>query len=105
MASITLHYNPECSACARQAQLTASLDWLGRVALSTADSPIGAVPKGRIVVVDARDERVFTGIFATRKICLQVPLFFLYGLLLFVPPLRRLAGGNDPGCDGDACEI
>ena len=55
MASITLHYNPECAACARQAQLTASLDWLGRVALSIADSPIGAVPRGRMVVVDTRD--------------------------------------------------
>ena len=105
MATITLHYSPECAACARQAQLTASLDWLGRVALSTASSPIGPVPKGRIVVVDTRDRRVFTGIFATRKICLQVPLFFLYGLLLTLPPVRWLALKDDPGRNGDACEI
>ena len=105
MTAITLHYNPECAACTRQARQTAGLDWLGRIALSTADSPIGAVPKGRIVVVDTRDSRIYTGIYATRKICLQVPLYFLYGLLLTLPAVRWLAGRDDPGCNGDACEI
>ena len=105
MRSITLHYNADCATCARQAQRTASLDWLGRVELSTASSPLGTVPKGSIVVVDTRDNRVFTGVYATRKVCLQVPLFFLYGLLLSLPPIRRLAGRGNEGCDGDACEI
>ena len=84
---------------------TARLDWLGRIALSTASSPLGEVPKGQIVVVDARSNRIFTGIYATRKVCLQVPLFLLYGLVLFLPPIKRLAGGQDEGCNGDACEI
>ncbi len=105
MSNITLHYNPECAACTRQARLTARLDWLGRVALSTARSPLGDVPKGQIVVVDARSNRIFTGIYATRKVCLQVPLFFLYGLVLFLPPIRRIAGSGNQGCNGDACEI
>ena len=95
MSAITLHYNPSCSACSQQARRTARLDWLGRIALSTANSPLGDVPKGQIVVVDARSRRVFTGIYATRKICLQVPFFLLYGLALFLLPIKRLAGGQD----------
>ena len=39
MASITLHYNPDCATCVRQARRTASLDWLGRVTVSTVSSP------------------------------------------------------------------
>ncbi len=105
MANITLHYNPDCATCARLAQRTSRLDWLGRVGLSTASSPLGDPPKGRIVVVDTRDNQVFTGIYATRKVCLQVPLFFVYGLLLSLPPVRWLAGRDNPGCNGDACEI
>ena len=97
MTGITLHYNPACTTCVRQAQRTASLDWLGRVTLSTARSPLGAVPKGRIVVVDTRDNRVFTGIYATRKVCLQVPLFFPYGLLLSIPRFAGLRGGITRG--------
>ena len=81
------------------------MDWLGRVALSTANSPLGEVPAGHIVVVDARSNRIFTGIYATRKVCLQVPLFFLYGLVLFLPPIRKIVQKDDRGCNGDACEI
>ena len=105
MSAITLHYNPGCASCSRQALRTARLDWLGRIALSTASSPLGEVPKGQIVVVDARGKRVFSGIYATRKICLQVPLFLLYGLALYLPPIRRLAGGDNQDCNGDACEV
>ena len=43
--------------------------------------------------------------YATRKVCRQVPLLFLYGLLLSVPPIRWLAGRGNEGCNGDAYEI
>ena len=105
MSRITLHYNAGCAACTRQARRTAGFDWLGRIALSTASSPLGEVPKGQIVVVDARSKCVFSGIYATRKICLQVPLFLLYGLALYLPPIRRLAGGDNQDCNGATCEI
>lgn len=103
--SVSLHYNARCPDCVRQAAVTARLDWLGRVELRTDDSPLGAVAVGEIVVVDKRRSRVFTGVYATRKVCLQVPLFFLYGLALYLPPLRRLLGRDKPGCNGDACEV
>ena len=103
--TVALFYNPRCPDCVRQANLTASMDWLGRVELRTDDSPLGAVPVGEIVVVEKQSSRAFTGVYATRKVCLQVPLFFLYGLALYLPPVRALFGRDKQGCNGDACEI
>ena len=103
--TVALFYNPRCSDCVRQANLTVRMDWLGRVELRTDDSPLGAVPVGEIVVVDKQSSRAFTGVYATRKVCLQVPLFFLYGLALYLPPVRALFGRDKQGCNGDACEI
>ena len=103
--SVSRFYNANCPDCVRQARLTARLDWLSRVELRTDDSPLGAVPVGEIVVVEAASSRAFTGVYATRKVCLQVPVFFLYGLALFLPPLRALKGRDKPGCNGDACDF
>ncbi len=105
MAKITLHYNRHCSACARQAKRTAQMDWFSRVECSIHESPLGAVPIGEIVVVDKQTNQVFTGIYATRKVCLQVPWYFLYGLLLYIPPILALAARSNPGCNGDACNV
>ena len=103
--TVALFYTPRCPDCVRQASLTVRMDWLGRVELRTDDSPLGAVPVGEIVVVEKQSSRAFTGVYATRKVCLQVPLFFLYGLALYLPPVRALFGRNKQGCNGDACEI
>ena len=105
MPTITLHYNPSCPDCARQASRTARLDWLGRISLSTQPSPLGEVPVGEIVVVDHRRKRLFTGVFATRRICMEVPLLLPLGLLLYLPPIRRVVGSRNPGCNGEACEL
>lgn len=105
MTGITLYYNKDCPRCRRQAKRTAKLDWLRRVKLSTEESPLGEVPLGEIVVVDKQSNRVYTGIFATRRVCMQVPAFFVYGLLLYIPFIRKLAGKNKPGCNGDACKV
>ena len=105
MTRITLHYNASCPDCHRQAARTARLDWLWRIELSTDGSPLGEVPVGEIVVVDTRRKRVFTGVFATRKVCMQVPLLVPYGLLLYLPWVRRFAGSRKQDCNGDACEL
>ena len=89
----------------RQPARTDRLDWLNRIDLRTDESPLGAVPVGEIVVVEKKTGRIFTGVFATRKACLQVPLLYPYGLVLYLPPVRRLVGGDKVGCNGDACEI
>ncbi len=103
--TVSLFYNARCPDCVRQAKLTASMDWLGRVELRTDDSPLGEVPVGEIVVVERESARAFTGVYAIRKACLQVPIFFLYGLALYLPPVRILFGKGKQGCNGDACEI
>ena len=102
--TVSLYYNPRCPDCVRQAKLTARMDWLGRVELRTDDSPLGAVPVGEIVVVEKESSRSFTGVYATRKACLQVPLFFLYGLALYLPPVRALFRHGKQGCNGEVCE-
>ena len=84
VTGITLHYNESCPDCARQAARTARLDWFGRIAPSTEHSPLGEVPVGEIVVVDRRRKRLFTGVFATRRICMEVPLLLPLGLLLYL---------------------
>ena len=103
--TVALFYNPRCPDCVRQASLTARMDCLGGVELRTDASPLGKVPVGEIVVVDKQGSRAFTGDYATRKVCLQVPLFFLYGLALYLSPVRALFGRDKQGCNGDACEV
>ena len=66
---------------------------------------LGEVPVGEFVVVDERNRRVFTGVYATRKVCLRIPLPALYGLILYVPPILNLVGKSKPGCNGEACEV
>lgn len=105
MARIVLHYNPNCLDCVRRARMTRKLDWFGRIRMSTDPSPIGEVPKGEVVVVDSRTGERFTGVYAMRKVCLQTPAMFPFGLLLYLPPIRMLAAGKKAGCNGDACEI
>ena len=102
---IRLYFNENCPACVRQAGRTVRMDWLHRVELRTDQSPLGEVPPGEIVVVEKRTKRIFTGIFATRKVCLQVPLLLPYGLVLYLPPILKIAGRRKMGCNGDACEI
>ena len=103
--TVSLYYNPRCPDCVRQANLTARMDWLNRVELRTDDSPLGAVPVGEIVVVEKESRRAFTGVYATRKVCMQVPPLFPCGLALYLPPVRALFGRDKQGCNGDACEI
>ena len=59
MEQIILYYNPNCPDCVRQAKRTAQMDWLGRVELSTQESPLGKVPVGEILVVDKQSHQAW----------------------------------------------
>ena len=102
---LSLHYNSICPDCVRQAKRTARLDWLRAIKLRTDRSPLGEGPVGEFVVVDEQSRRLFTGVYATRVVCLRTPLLFLYGLVLYLPPIRNQVGGAKPGCNGDECEV
>ena len=56
-------------------------------------------------MVDDTAQRVFAGVYATRSVCMQVPAYLLYGLVLHIPPLRRILGRGKQRCNGDACEV
>lgn len=105
MNGVTLFYNAKCPDCVRQAHRTRKLDWFKRVELSTNASPIGKVPVGEIVVVRNPSGQVYTGAYATRMLCLQVPAYFVFGLALYVAPIRKMFGKDKVGCNGDACDI
>ena len=36
---------------------------------------------------------------------MEVPLLLPLGLLLYIPPIRRIVGSRNPGCNGEACEL
>ncbi len=102
---IRLYFNGDCPDCVRQAAWANRLDWLNRVDLRTEESLLGKVPIGEIVVVDEGKKRVFSGVYAIRKVCLNVPVLYPYGLVLYLPLIRRIVGHKKAGCNGDACEI
>ena len=89
---VRLYYNANSSDCVRKAARTGRMDWLDRVELRTDESPLGVVPIGEIVVVEKKNNKIFTGVFATRKVCFQIPLLLPYGLVLFLPPILKIVG-------------
>lgn len=100
----TLFYNKECSDCEQHAQFTSKLDWLNRVKMSTDIPPTGELEKGEIVVISEQG-KVYTHGYAQRVICLNVPLLFIFGLILLFPPAVRAASKGKAGCNGDSCDI
>lgn len=100
----TLFYHKDCADCASQAATTSKLDWFNRIQISTEVPPTGELVKGEIVLV-SNDGLVFTRGYAIRKICLNIPLYFLWGIALFFPPLLKMASKGKAGCDGDSCDI
>ena len=100
-----LHYNARCPKCRRQAMRTFRLDWLGNVELRPDPSPLGETPVGEIIVVEDVSRRVFSGVYAIRRLCLGVPLYWIYGLLLYIPPIRWLVDRSKTGRNGEVCEV
>ena len=100
----TLYYHKDCPECAQQAATTSRLDWLNRISLSTDVPPTGELEKGEIVLI-SDSGHAYTSGYATRKICLNIPAYFVYGLLLFLPWFLRMASKGKAGCNGDSCDI
>ena len=102
---ITLYYNADCSDCGPAGQSNQEARLAQPHRILNPRFPHRPRSPGQIVVADNSTDKVFTGIYATRMICLQVPAFALVGLALHIPPVRKFFGRNKPGCNGDACEI
>jgi len=100
----TLYYNKDCPDCARQAAQTSKLDWPDRIKVSTEVPPTGELEKGDIVVI-SDGGKIYSSGYATRVICLNIPNYFLLGVLLYLPPLLRRISKGKAGCNGDSCEV
>jgi hypothetical protein len=105
MKRIKLFYNTLCSDCAKLAMQTEKLDWFQQIDISTDIPPTGNLPKGEIAVLHYASNKYYTGAYATRKVCMYVPVYFLYGLLLYIPIIKNILNKNKHGCNGIYCEV
>lgn len=105
MSKIKLYYNSDCSDCVKLSMRTKSLDWLRNVELSTDTPATGELDAGEIAVYENKTKKWFTGIYAVRKVCMYVPAYFFYGLLLYIPPIKKITNKSKVGCNGDYCDI
>lgn len=107
MKRIVIYRHPDCAKCARYARTHHTLDWLNRIVTATATPPTGQLRVGQIVVEELRTGRVHRGAEAFRLICRQVPLYWPFLPLLWVPALRRaiareINAGEDEHCQAGA---
>ncbi len=100
-----LYYNMNCKECEKQANSTSSLDWLHRFEISTDTPPTGELKIGDIAVLDKAKGKIYTGGYASRVICLNIPIYYIIGLLMYLPPIFKLIDKNKVGCNGESCDI
>ena len=105
MKRIRIYRNPDCAKCARYARVHESLDWFGRVKVSTATPPTGPLALGEVVVETLVDGKFHHGAEALELICRQITLYAPLRLLLKLPAVRRAADRELAGCGGEACRI
>ena len=103
MTRYTLHYNSRCQDCVKLAEWNRRLDWLGRFERTVTPSPIGIPDVGDIHVVDHQEAKVFTGAYATQRICQNIPAYWPIALLMRLPFVFNQAVRQKPGCNGESC--
>lgn len=101
MKRIRIYRHPDCAKCARYARMHHALDWLNRIVTVTVTPPAGPLRLGQIVVEEVRTGVFHHGAEAFALICRQVPLYWPFLPLLWVPALRRaIAREINAGGDG-----
>jgi hypothetical protein len=105
MKRYTLHYNSQCSECARLAQWNRRLDWLSRFERTTAPSVLGTPDVGDIHVVDDESGNVFSGVYATQVVFRNIPALWPMALVMKLPFVFRRAARRKPGCNGETCAL
>lgn len=105
MPRYTLHYNPGCQECVRLARWNARLDWLRRFARIAGPSPNGMPEPGDIHVVDNRTSVIYSGAYAARVVCLNIPLYWPVAALRCIPFVFQTIARRKPGCNGNQCSV
>jgi hypothetical protein len=66
---------------------------------------MGIPQVGDIHVVDTRDNRVFSGAYATQVVFANIVAYWPLALLMKIPLVFRRVASRKPGCNGDSCAI
>ena len=91
MSKIRLYYNGDCNKCVKRTMRTKKFDWLNNIDLSSEAPKSGQLRAGEISIHEYSSNDWFTGVEATRKLCMNVPIYYLFGLLLYLPFIKIMA--------------
>lgn len=105
MSRYTLHYNRLCHDCVRMSLWNRRLDWLGRFERTTEPSPMGTPEMGDIHVVDRRTATIYSGAYATQRVCRNIPAYWPMALLMLLPFVFSKIASRKQGCNGDSCSL
>lgn len=105
MRRYTLHYNSLCQDCVRMGVWNKRLDWLVRFQRTSEPSPMGMPEIGDIHVVDHRTATIYSGAYATERVCRNIPAYWPMALLMLLPFVFNKFASRKPGCNGNSCTI
>jgi hypothetical protein len=105
MKRIVIYRHPECEKCARMARWHRLFDWFNHVAVVTTTPPTGPLQMGEIIVKDLPTGRFLTGVEGLKLICRQIPSYWLFLPLLWIPAVRARADREACGCTNGSCQI
>jgi hypothetical protein len=103
MARYTLHYNSHCVDCRRLAEWNRRLDWLACFDRTTNPSVLGIPEIGDIHVIDHQTQKVYSGAYATKVVCRNIPAYWCVALVLSLPFVFERVARRKPGCNGEHC--
>lgn len=103
MKRIRLYRHHECEKCAGYARQHHRLDWLDRFEDSTATPATGPLRMGEIVVEDLSTGKIYRGIECMRLLFKQIPLYWLFLPLTYLPPVRTAIEKEVSGCGDNSC--
>jgi hypothetical protein len=105
MKRITIYRHLDCARCAKIARFHKAFDWLGRIKESTETPPSGPLRLGEIAVEDHRNGEITKGVEAVRKVFRQVPAYWPFLPLMYIPAIARKVDADVRGCDGESCAV
>jgi hypothetical protein len=103
MKRVLIYRHPNCERCARFARVHHAVDWMNRIADTTATPPTGPLRMGEIVVEDLTTHRILAGAEALSLVYRQAILYWPLLVLLWIPPTRawldrEVRGGPEESC-------
>jgi hypothetical protein len=105
MTRILIYRHPNCERCARFARVHHTVDWLNRIAETTATPPTGPLRLGEIVVEDLATRHIFRGSQALALVFRQAIAYWPLLLLLWIPPFRVRLDREVRGCADGSCQL